>query len=236
MNEINLTSQRNAWRSAFWGTWLCVVLLLCALGCDNKGAVKKSGPDASSSQKSSESGSSTKTQETAIEPGSSKKTNDEVTDLKPGDEQVVTDVTDEAPAKSGETENAGLISFDDLNLGMQVDVLFRPLFLKSNQGRVKELLGKRVVVAGYMDPTDSQSGVKEFILLRNLECKFGPGGQADHLVRVYLAEDQTTSFTNKVVYVEGKLVLNPFPADPQAPITWSIYDMEDSKVSTRRPR
>lgn len=130
---------------------------------------------------------------------------------------------------------ASLVSFDDLKLGMPVDVKFRPIFLQYNDGKVKEHIGKRIVVAGYMDSTDVMKGVKEFILLRNLECKFGPGGQADHLVRVFMAEDESTSFTDKIVYVEGELSLNPFPADPQAPITWSIYDMLDAKVSTRRP-
>lgn len=128
-----------------------------------------------------------------------------------------------------------LVSFDDLKIGMPVDAKFRPVMLEANDGRVQELFGKQVIVAGYMDPTDSMKGVTEFILLRNLDCKFGPGGQADHLVRVYLADGTTTSFTDKIVYAEGKLVLNPFPEDPQEPLTYSIYDLKDAKVSTRRP-
>ena len=125
------------------------------------------------------------------------------------------------------------ISFDDLNIGMQVDAKFRKIMLNYNDGRVKRLFGERVNVAGYMNPTDTMTDVKEFILLRNLECKFGPGGQADHLVHILLQGDVTTSFTDKVVYVEGELVLNEFPVD--APSTWSIYDLKATKVSTRAP-
>ena len=76
------------------------------------------------------------------------------------------------------------ISFDDLKIGMEPDTKFRSVMLKANDGKVQELFGQRVIVAGYMDPTDAMTGVTEFILLRNLDCKFGPGGQADHLVRL----------------------------------------------------
>jgi len=126
-----------------------------------------------------------------------------------------------------------VISFDDLNIGMQPDAKFRPIMLEFNDGRVKELFGTRVNLAGYMDPTDTLDGVTEFILLRNLECKFGPGGQADHLVHVVMQNELTTSFTDKVVYVEGELVLSEFPKD--SPSTWSIYDIKATRVSLKAP-
>ena len=143
---------------------------------------------------------------------------------------VPTSTTPRPPRDPNEVE---VISFDDLNIGMPADAKFRPVMLTYNGGRVKELFGRRVNVAGYMNPTDELTGVKEFILLRNLECKFGPGGQADHLVHVLLQGDATTSFTDKVVYVEGVLELNPFPEDE--PSTWSIYDLKATKVSSKPP-
>ena len=131
-------------------------------------------------------------------------------------------------------EPVQIISFDNLNIGMQVDARFRPQMLEFDGGLVKELFGKRINVAGYMYPTDTLKGVTEFVLLKNLECKFGPGGQADHLVRVVMAEGLTTEFTDRPIYVEGILSLNPYPDDE--PITWSIYDLKATKISTRPPR
>lgn len=147
--------------------------------------------------------------------------------------QVVDASTPPAPQGNLADAPVRVISFDDLNIGMPVDKQFRPQFLESNDGRVKELFGRRVNVAGYMNPTDTLDGVTEFILLRNLECKFGPGGQADHLVHVLMEEGLTTKFTDKIVYVEGVISLNPFPLDE--PITWSIYDIKATKVSTQAP-
>lgn len=129
----------------------------------------------------------------------------------------------------GEVE---VISFDDLNIGMQEDTPFRPRMLNYDDGRTKRLLGKRINVGGYMNPTDTQDGVEEFILLKNLDCKFGPGGQADHLVHVVLQEGKTTSYTDAVIYVEGVLELNPFPEEGP---TWSIYDLKATKISKRPP-
>ena len=155
----------------------------------------------------------------------------EVSDAAP-EPQPVSESTDDTLVNP-ELDEVEVISFDDLKLGMPVDSVFRPLMLQFNEGRAKSLLGKRINVGGYMNPTDSLTGVKEFILLRNLECKFGPGGQADHLVRVMLEADLTTNFTDKIVYVEGVLELNPFPVGGAS--TWSIYDMKATKVSTNAP-
>lgn len=151
-----------------------------------------------------------------------------------GDGKQVVDATT-PPTPQGNPADAPVrvISFDDLNIGMPIDVPFRPRMLEYEGGRVKELFGRRVNVAGYMNPTDTLDGVTEFILLRNLECKFGPGGQADHLVHVLMEEGLTTKFTDKIVYVEGVISLNPFPLDE--PITWSIYDIKATKVSTQAP-
>ena len=88
-----------------------------------------------------------------------------------------------------------VINFDYLNIGMQEDMPFRPRMLDYDEGRAKKLLGKRINVGGYMNPTDTQDGVKEFILLKNLDCKFGPGAQADHLVHVLLQDGKRTSYT-----------------------------------------
>ena len=127
-----------------------------------------------------------------------------------------------APARSNEVHK---ISFDDLNCGMQADIVFRPWMITE---RVKELDGQQVRIVGYMNPDVKQHGITEFILLRNTECKFGPSGQADHLIRVKLDPGVTTNFSSKPVQVVGKLIVNPFNGPDGK--TWCIFDMTGKSV------
>ena len=128
-----------------------------------------------------------------------------------------------APSRPGEAEN---ISFDDLVIGLQADVVYRPWMMGD---RPKELDGKRVRISGYMHAGAEPVKTKEFVLLRNLECKFGPGGQADHLAQVYMKPGLTTHYPGKdPIKVEGTLKIEPFTgADGN---TWSLYKIVDSEV------
>jgi len=130
---------------------------------------------------------------------------------------------DRGPTRPGEAEK---ITFDDLNLGMQADMVYRPFLLTD---RVKELDGKRVSIVGYMHGgVDSAKNNKKFILLKNTECKFGPGGQADHLADVQLKAGETTRLTRDAVKVEGTLNIEAYEGPDGN--TWSIYRLEDAKI------
>ena len=146
-------------------------------------------------------------------------------------EPMVT-VADTESVPGAESDDVEVISFDDLNLNMGADVRFRPFMLQDR--RAEALLEHRVNLAGYINPTDRMTGITDFILLRNLECKFGPGGQADHLVHVLMQDGTSADFTDQVVYVEGTLKLNPFHS-PDGATTWSIYDLHGVRVSTTPP-
>jgi hypothetical protein len=141
-----------------------------------------------------------------------------------GDEKPRVFSSSRAPARPGEAEK---ISFDDLVIGLQADVVFRPWMMGD---RPKELDGKKVRISGFMhgaveDPTRT----KEFVLLRNLECKFGKGGQADHLAQVYLKPGTTTRYPGKdSIKVEGTLKIEPFTGTDGN--TWSLYRIEDAEV------
>lgn len=121
------------------------------------------------------------------------------------------------------------ISFDELNLQMQENMVFRPFLLESKP-HVKELDGKRVRINGFMYGGVSQSeGLTDFVLLKNTECKYGPGGQADHLLMVTLAPGETAKFTTEEFYVEGTLRI--VPKSGPGDFTWSVYDLENSVVT-----
>jgi len=134
---------------------------------------------------------------------------------------------DRQPRRPGDAEK---ITFEDLNLGMQADVAFRPIMTEGS--RAKELEGQRVSIIGYMHKAQlSTNAVKEFVLLKNTECKFGPGGQADHLARVYLKPGTTTKLTNLPIKVVGTLEIEAIDVDG---ITWSIYDLKDATTEVAK--
>ena len=66
------------------------------------------------------------------------------------------------------------------------------------------------------------------VLLKNTECKFGPGGQADHLAMVYLTPGDTTKYQLEAIKVEGVLKVKPFEGPDGN--TWSVYDLTEAKV------
>jgi hypothetical protein len=130
------------------------------------------------------------------------------------------------------SEGVEKITFDDLILGMQADMVFRPWMLESetNGGRAKELEGKRVRLPGIMHGgVKSTEKNKDFVLLRNKECKFGPGGQADHLAKVFMKDGKTVAYSgDETLFVEGTLRIKPSMGDDGN--TWSIYELEDAEV------
>jgi hypothetical protein len=113
---------------------------------------------------------------------------------------------------------------------MQADIVFRPWMLE--RGRTQELLNKRVRLSGVMLAGDRESGIRDFVLLRNKECKFGPGGQADHLVMIYFREGVTATYTDRTVYVDGILKFKPFEGSDGN--TWAIYEMDGLGFSRTR--
>jgi hypothetical protein len=128
------------------------------------------------------------------------------------------------------TDEVAVITFDDLNINMQQDIVFRPWMLTD---RVKELEGKRIRLNGYMHGGISQlKNIKEFVLLKNTECKFGPGGQADHLIQVKLQGNASASYGTTPVQVEGILKLNPYQGPDGN--TWSVYDLLGDAVKAVR--
>ncbi len=123
------------------------------------------------------------------------------------------------------------VTFDDLQLPIQADIVFRPFMLTD---QVKQLDGRRIRISGYMLPGVKSKGIKEFVLLKNTQCKFGPGGQADHLINVIMVQGETARFRDDPVSIEGVLKINPFQGPDGN--TWSIYDLTCDHIETYRPR
>lgn len=125
-----------------------------------------------------------------------------------------------------ERDQTALITFDDLELKMEKDSVFDQSLLTD---RVKELIGRRVRIRGFIYPSImQQSGITKFPLVKNTECKFGPGGIAHHLIVVDMQEGTSTSFTVRPIAVEGFLSLSPYEGHDGN--TWAIYQMVAENV------
>ncbi|MBC8870671.1 MAG: DUF3299 domain-containing protein [Planctomycetes bacterium] len=119
-----------------------------------------------------------------------------------------------------------LVTFDDLELKMEKDSVFDRSLLTD---RVKELMGRKVRIRGFIYPSImQQSGITEFPLVKNTQCKFGPGGIAHHLIVVKMQEGASAEFTVRPIAVEGLLSLRPLKGYDDN--TWAIYHIVGEKV------
>ncbi len=131
-----------------------------------------------------------------------------------------------APAASDDGR-AIPITFDDLQLEMKEDSVFAPALLTA---RVKQLDGRRVRIRGFIFPAIfQQTGITRFPLVKNTQCKFGPGGLAHHIILVDLQQGLSTSFTVRPIAVEGRLTVRPF--DGPDGMTWTVYHLAGDRVN-----
>jgi hypothetical protein len=94
------------------------------------------------------------------------------------------------------------ITFDDLKLELQKGDPFTPDRLTP---RVTELERQRVRIRGYILPSFQQSGLTQFVLVRdNQECCFGPGAALHDCVVVRMQPGRTAEFSIRPVAVEGR--------------------------------
>jgi hypothetical protein len=124
---------------------------------------------------------------------------------------------------SGKTHR---ITFDDLKIDMEKDSVFDPSMLTD---RVKELDGEIVEIRGFIFPAVFQAtGITQFPMVMNTQCKFGPGGQAHHIIMIELAPGHSTSYTVRPIAVEGLLAVRAWEGPDGN--TWALYHMTDGKV------
>ena len=93
------------------------------------------------------------------------------------------------------------ISFDDVKLDMQKGDPFSRDLLPA---RVTALENGRVRIRGYILPSFQQTGLTQFVLVRdNMECCFGPGAALHDCVVVRMLPGKTAAFSVRPVAVTG---------------------------------
>ena len=106
-------------------------------------------------------------------------------------------------AAAGSPKQAAIrdITFDDIKLELQKD---EPFSRERLTDRVTALERQRVRIRGYILPSFQQSGLTQFVLVRdNQECCFGPGAALHDCIVVRMQPGRTAEFSIRPVAVEG---------------------------------
>jgi hypothetical protein len=108
------------------------------------------------------------------------------------------------PAPAG-TQN---ITFDTLKFAIEKNDDYQRSKLTPE---IEALDGRDVKLRGYILPSFQQSGITQFVLVRdNMQCCFGPGAALYDCVVVDMKPGKMTEFTVRPVAVEGKFELRDF--------------------------
>lgn len=116
------------------------------------------------------------------------------------------------------------LSFDDLKFDIEKGADFQESMLTES---IKRLDGKKIRIRGFVRPGYKQSGIKNFVLVRdNQQCCFGPGAALYDCVMVKMAEDQAIDFTVRPIGVVGTMQLKQFMGKDGK--VWAIFRLNES--------
>ncbi len=118
------------------------------------------------------------------------------------------------------------ISFDDIKLEMEKGAPFTRDLLPE---RVTALAGTAIRIRGYILPSFQQTGLTQFVLVRdNQECCFGPGAALHDCVVVRMRPGQTADFSIRPVAVAGTFKIDELRAPDGSHL--AIYALDGDEV------
>jgi hypothetical protein len=118
------------------------------------------------------------------------------------------------------------LKWERLDIGMEPDSVYQPWMLTT---AIKVLEGQPVRIKGWMHGAVFQrSNIRNFHLMREKECPFGPGGQAHHAIEVVMQGSQRADFSVEEITVEG--IFHVVPVTGENGKTWSLYRIEGTAV------
>ncbi|MEZ6069566.1 MAG: DUF3299 domain-containing protein [Pirellulales bacterium] len=93
------------------------------------------------------------------------------------------------------------VTFDDIKLDLEKD---EPFVESKRTERLDVLDGERIRIRGFILPGYQQTGLQQFVLVRdNMQCCFGPGAALFDCIVVEMVGDKSTDFSVRPVAVEG---------------------------------
>jgi hypothetical protein len=136
----------------------------------------------------------------------------------------VSELPPEPPRRSASTPRE--VTFDDIKLDMEKGAPFNRGLLPK---RVTTLAGERIRIRGYILPSFQQTGLTQFVLVRdNQECCFGPGAALHDCIVVRMVPGKTTSFSIRPVAVAGTFRIDELKAPDGTHL--AIYAMDGEEV------
>jgi hypothetical protein len=118
------------------------------------------------------------------------------------------------------------ITFDDVKLDLKTGQPFKRALLTP---AVKKLDGTPVRIRGYILPSFQQTGIKQFVLVRdNMQCCFGPGAALHDCILVEMSGNATADFTIRPVSVAGTFSVREVVGPDGAHL--AIYHLDGTEV------
>jgi hypothetical protein len=118
------------------------------------------------------------------------------------------------------------ISFDDIKLEMEKAAPFTRDLLPE---RVTALADTAIRIRGYILPSFQQTGLTQFVLVRdNQECCFGPGAALHDCVVVRMRPGKTAEFSIRPVAVAGTFKIDELRAPDGSHL--AIYALDGDEV------
>lgn len=119
------------------------------------------------------------------------------------------------------------ITFDTIKFPMEKEQDFERSMLT---GDVLALDGRSIRIRGYILPSFQQTGLTQFVLVRdNLQCCFGPGAALFDCIIVEMKPGRSTDYTVRPVSVEGTFTLAEM-VNPDDGKHLAIYHLDGEKV------
>lgn len=132
----------------------------------------------------------------------------------------------ELAASSAAPDRVRDISFDDLKFDIEKGDRFERSLLTD---KIEALDGKRVRIRGFILPSFQQTGLTQFVLVRdNLSCCFGPGAAIYDCVIVEMKPGHSTDYSLYPVAVDGTFTIHEM-LDPEGKAV-AIYHLDGEQV------
>jgi hypothetical protein len=130
------------------------------------------------------------------------------------------------PAPKSEQRPTRDITFDTIKFDMQKEEPFKRSMITP---AIERLDQSKIRIRGYILPSFQQSGLTQFVLVRdNMQCCFGPGAALFDCIVVEMDSGQTTDFTTQPVAVEGVFSINEL-RNPEGKCL-AIYHLQARRV------
>lgn len=131
------------------------------------------------------------------------------------------------PARPTRSSTPKDVTFDTIKLELEKDEPFDPSLLTPE---VKAIVDRPIRIRGYILPSFQQTGLTQFVLVRdNMECCFGPGAALHDCIVVQMKPGKSTDFSVRPVTVEGTFSVNEL-FDPDGKHL-AIYHLSGDRVN-----